>query len=122
MKLAPFLSLVLLVSARSEVARWADPTLPLNDGLELWLDATRENEAREAHYMNRLAEGQGVELWHDSSGHSRHLSQWTATARPTWRQGVIAFGGDVEVAAYAAVSADSAGVLCGLDGFGFKSI
>ncbi|RYD26024.1 MAG: hypothetical protein EOP86_26550, partial [Verrucomicrobiaceae bacterium] len=74
-------------------ARWADPSLPVPEGLELWLDASRENEAREAHYMNRLSEGQGMELWHDSSGNSRHLTQWASAARPQWRQGAAGFDG-----------------------------
>lgn len=85
--------------ACAETARWADPKLPVSDGLELWLDAARENEAREAHYMNRLAEGQGLEIWHDSSGHGRHLVQWTASARPSWRAGLVAFDADDFLAA-----------------------
>ncbi len=99
MKITVVLFLLGIVSARAEVARWADPGIPLKDGLELWLDASRENEAREAHYMNRLAEGQGMDLWHDSSGRSRHLAQWTAAARPSWRNGVVSFDGDDFLAA-----------------------
>ena len=99
MKLAPVVSLLLLLPARGEIARWADPRIPVTDGLELWLDATRENEAREAHYMNRLGDGQALEIWHDSSGRSRHLSQWTASARPSWRQGTVAFENDDYLAA-----------------------
>jgi len=86
-------------AGHAEIAKWADAGLPVRDGLELWLDASRENEAREAFYMNRLADGQAMELWHDSSGHSRHLSQWTHTARPTWKRGVASFDGDDYLAA-----------------------
>ncbi len=96
----PILLLLLLAfSARAEIARWADAGIPVTGGLELWLDATRENEAREAHYMNRLAPGQGMEIWHDSSGRSRHLVQWSHTARPAWQQGAVAFDGDDYLAA-----------------------
>lgn len=100
-----FLSVALISSVFSaEVisanpARWADPSLPVGEGLELWLDASRENEAREAYYMNRLTEGQGMELWHDSSGNSRHLTQWSAAMRPAWRQGTVSFDGDDFLAA-----------------------
>lgn len=89
------LLLLALHPLHAETARWADATLPVKDGLEFWLDATRENEAREAHYMNRLSEGQPMELWHDSSGKSRHLTQWSSDARPSWDRGAVFFdGGD----------------------------
>lgn len=97
--IASLLFLVLAPMAPAEPARWADPGLPVKDGLELWFDASRENEAREAHYMNRLAEGQRMEFWHDSSGHSRHLVQWTEAARPLWRNGSVFFEGDDYLAA-----------------------
>jgi len=83
----------------AEIARWADASIPVTDGLELWLDASRENEAREAHYMNRLADGQAMELWHDSSGKSRHLAQWTNIFRPLWKGGGVEFAGDDYLAA-----------------------
>jgi putative heme-binding domain-containing protein len=93
----PLLLLALLLPvfvSYGEIARWADATIPVTGGLELWFDATRENEAREAHYMNRLTPGQPMEIWHDSSGHSRHLIQWTHRARPAWREKAVAFDGD----------------------------
>ena len=76
-----------LAPSRAAEAPWADRTLPARAGLELWFDAARENEAREAHYMNRLASGGRMELWHDSSGHARHAAQWVAEARPVFRSG-----------------------------------
>ncbi|WP_193213765.1 DUF7133 domain-containing protein [Luteolibacter marinus] len=95
MRFHALLLLFLAIPARGDIARWADGRIPVTDGLELWLDATRENEAREAHYMNRLENGQGMEIWHDSSGRSRHLVQWSAEARPSFRDGSAAFdGGD----------------------------
>lgn len=95
MKVIPLFTCLLLISpARAGVARWADAGIPVTEGLELWLDATRENEAREAHYMNRLAPGQGMDIWHDSSGHGRDLVQWSHEARPAWRQGAVLFDGN----------------------------
>lgn len=92
-------SLLLALAARGEIARWADASIPVTNGLELWLDASRENEAREAHYMNRLADGQAMELWHDSSGKSRHLAQWSHVFRPLWKGGSVEFLGDDYLAA-----------------------
>jgi putative heme-binding domain-containing protein len=92
-------SFCVVFSARGEIARWADATIPVTNGLELWLDATRENEAREAHYMNRLADGQAMDLWHDSSGKSRHLAQWSSIFRPLWKGGSVEFLGDDYLAA-----------------------
>lgn len=99
MKIPALLVILIASPACADPARWADPTLPVKDGLKLWLDASRENEAREAHYMNRLAEGQRMELWHDSSGNSRHLAQWADGARPVWRGGRVVFEGDDYLAA-----------------------
>ncbi len=93
------LSLILAMTANAETARWADSTIPLKEGLELWLDASRENEAREAHYMNRLADAQAMEVWHDSSGKSRHLTQWSSVFRPLWRNGAVEFLDDDYLAA-----------------------
>lgn len=86
-------------NANAGVAKWADTSLPVQEGLELWLDAVRENEAREAHYMNRLADGEAMEIWHDSSGHARHLSQWTSDFRPRWSRGTVHFDGNDYLAA-----------------------
>ncbi|BCU76946.1 c-type cytochrome [Luteolibacter sp. LG18] len=94
--------------AHAEKARWADASIPFDDGLELWFDGSRENEAREAHYMNRLADGQRMDLWHDSSGHSRHLAQWTDGARPVWKRGVVEFDGGDYLAALLAPGMKSA--------------
>ncbi|RYD43956.1 MAG: hypothetical protein EOP83_31495, partial [Verrucomicrobiaceae bacterium] len=99
MKTALAFSLLIALAARGEIARWGDVSIPVTDGLELWLDASRENEAREAHYMNRLADDQAMELWHDSSGKSRHLAQWTNIFRPLWKGGSVEFAGDDYLAA-----------------------
>src|SRR5262245_40065639 len=56
---------------------WADPKLPIRDGLELWLDASRAWGDKIAPFDGKLAE------WLDASGNGRHLRQPTESARPT---------------------------------------
>lgn len=53
---------------------WADPKLPVKDGLELWLDATRVAE-------KPIPDGK-VETWHDASGKGRHVRQTNEAFRP----------------------------------------
>jgi hypothetical protein len=63
--------------AGATIERWADPKLPIVEGLELWLDAARANG-------DQLAPRDGkLEVWYDASGKGRHLRQPVAEARPT---------------------------------------
>src|SRR5262245_20430219 len=63
------------LSGRTAAAEpWADPKLPIADGLELWLDSTRQPQPP--------ADGQALQSWFDASGRGRHLRQPTAAARP----------------------------------------
>ncbi|MEX2186920.1 MAG: hypothetical protein WD875_09010, partial [Pirellulales bacterium] len=72
---------------------WADARLPVVDGLQVWLDATRENAARSAAKMPLLGEDNDrVDTWHDASGNGRHVVQETAESRPR-------FHGDKDAAA-----------------------
>src|SRR5262245_58377084 len=59
----------------SAVERWADPDLPVTAGLEVWLDARRQNDARRALGKPEAADGDPVDTWYDGSGHGRHLLQ-----------------------------------------------
>jgi putative heme-binding domain-containing protein len=62
---------------------WADERLLVKDGLQVWLDATRENAARDAGKLPRLTEGDDrVDAWHDASGNRHHARQTTAQAQP----------------------------------------
>jgi putative heme-binding domain-containing protein len=62
---------------------WADDRLPVKDGLQVWLDASRENTARAAAKLPALTEGDDkVDVWHDASGNKRHATQKTAQAQP----------------------------------------
>jgi putative heme-binding domain-containing protein len=78
------------VSEARSTEPWADPKLPVTDGLELWLDAARP--ADKAPAPGPLA------VWMDGSGKGRHLRQPKEAARPKLlRQGevqVVRFDGD----------------------------
>lgn len=69
----------LLLAGRpaTAVEKWADPKLPVADGLELWLDAGRANGDKPVPHDGKL------DAWHDASGKGRHLTQPVADARPT---------------------------------------
>jgi putative heme-binding domain-containing protein len=55
---------------------WADPKLPVRDGLELWLDATRA-----AGDQSLAADGK-LDQWRDASGKNRNLKAPDAKAQP----------------------------------------
>ncbi len=76
--LALFLTLALALTARA-VEPWADPKLPVADGLGLWLDASRIDAA---HKANKQSAGAALATWFDGSGSGRHLQQPLAAARP----------------------------------------
>lgn len=61
---------------------WANPALPVTNGLALWLDASRENTARASNAVAWVAEGGSLNLWHDASGNRHHLIQLVPSARP----------------------------------------
>src|SRR5262249_50621725 len=56
---------------------WADPKLPVRDGLELWLDAAHATGEQIVPADGKLAE------WKDASGRGRHLRQSQVNAQPT---------------------------------------
>src|SRR5439155_21767838 len=68
---------------------WADDMLPVKDGLELWLDASRENTSRTAapasgrgQELPRIPNGAPLDTWHDASGNKRDVRQLVPAARP----------------------------------------
>src|SRR5262245_44959772 len=71
LRFSAVVSLLCLTFAQAGPEPWADPKLPVRDGLELWLDATRIT-----------ADGPVAE-WRDGSGKVRHVRQDVAAARPT---------------------------------------
>lgn len=75
-------ALVLATGRLQALEPWADPALPVTNGLALWLDASRENAARSSNAVTRVAEAGPLNLWHDASGNGRNLNQPTPSARP----------------------------------------
>ena len=86
------LSLVLVLMSLPSPApaaeKWADPNLPVADGLGLWLDATRIAAAAEAGGASPPREGGAVSVWHDGSGTKRDARQDAPGRRPVFRTGM----------------------------------
>src|SRR4051812_36131541 len=71
-------SFVFLFNSASHAAeRWADPNLPVRDGLQLWLDAAR------AIGDQPLAADAKLNQWRDASGKNRNLEQSDVKAQPS---------------------------------------
>ena len=77
-----FAILLLSGAAQGAIEPWADPRLKVQDGLEFWLDASRQNAARQAQLLPGLLDNAPVDLAFDGSGNRFHLSQRTPEARP----------------------------------------
>src|SRR5689334_516023 len=78
-----FLALVASTLASSaDPESWSDPSLPAKQALALWLDATRQPSAWQAHAKPSLASGSQVDVCYDASGHARHFTQTTRAAQP----------------------------------------
>jgi len=65
----------------SAIEPWADVALPVTEGLELWLDASRLVGGQA-----EVNEGTPVSLWSDASGRGRHLVQPDQKSRPSVTQ------------------------------------
>ncbi|HYF00854.1 MAG TPA: hypothetical protein VEJ18_18170, partial [Planctomycetota bacterium] len=74
-------------------AAWADPKLPVRDGLEAWYDAGRQNEARRALGRPALPPGGEVDVLYDASPRERHAAAPEDAARPLWVDGRLRFNG-----------------------------
>src|SRR5688572_33406603 len=72
---------------------WADRSLPVGQGLALWLDATRQPTAWQAHGKPALGNGAPLDVWYNGSGHGRHLTQPAKGAQPRF---VAAGGGKAD--------------------------
>ena len=77
--LATFLFTASLAHA---IEPWADDKLPVKDGVELWLDASRQSSLRGAQKLNQLQENMPTDIWFDGSGLGRHVSQRVQENRP----------------------------------------
>src|SRR5947209_7002059 len=63
---------------------WADPRLPVRDGVALWLDASTLNGSRQAQGLPATITGGVIDHWPDASGPSRRVSQRSESPRPLW--------------------------------------
>lgn len=70
------LSTLLTALPAIAVESWSDARLPVREGLELWLDATRVAGA------DAPPTDGALETWRDASGQARHVSQSRLAARP----------------------------------------
>jgi putative heme-binding domain-containing protein len=61
---------------------WADPRLPVREGLGLWLDAGRQGEAYAAAGRAGLLDGVQLGVWYDASGRGRDFVQRERAAQP----------------------------------------
>ena len=78
------ISVHLLAGPLGAVEDWADPALPVTRGLDVWLDAARENEARRRGGVPDAAPGQPLDRWLDASGAKRDVRQDVVESRPTF--------------------------------------
>ena len=89
LRFSPFLLsafVALGISEGKALEPWADSKLPVKDGLELWLDATAQNAARNDRKLPLLTPDRAGDFWFDGSGKGRHVSQRVPDARPHFRQ------------------------------------
>jgi putative heme-binding domain-containing protein len=80
--LVAVLALTILPVSSRAAEPWADARLPVQDGLQLWLDAGRLNAARQAKGQAALKTGAAVESWPDASGLGRNVRQEKTNAQP----------------------------------------
>ena len=81
------LCLCTVLTAAQAAEPWTDPKLPLSEGLQLWLDASRQVSFRQQHGPRWLSEGARVDRWFDGSGQHRDVSQLVKDFTPQFRSG-----------------------------------
>src|SRR5687767_2909487 len=76
-------AIILLVTGHTAAAveKWADPALPVKDGLSVWLDATRQTAAW-AEHQKEIIGGEPLDVFYDASGNRRHFTQPVREAQP----------------------------------------
>ena len=68
--------------AAAAPAPWADRSLPVTEGIAVWLDASAQNTARQQRNEAPLAHDDQLSEWLDSFGHGRHLRQPAVDRQP----------------------------------------
>jgi putative heme-binding domain-containing protein len=76
------LQLLTTSSARADIESWADRRLTVTHDLALWLDASRQADARRAIGLAPASTGSLIGVWVDGSGHHRSLVQRAGHAQP----------------------------------------
>lgn len=87
-RLRTFLSLctlLLTLPTAHALEPWADDKLPVTNGLELWLDAARQGQARSALKLPGLTANTAADTWFDGSGLNRHVTQRLNESRPRFQ-------------------------------------
>lgn len=64
------------------VEPWVDSRLPMTQELELWLDASTQPAAWQAHQKPALITEARMDVWFDGSGQQRHVVQRVQSAQP----------------------------------------
>ncbi len=77
---------VTVASTGAAVEPWADGKLPVANGLEVWLDASAQTEARQVRNLSKIPDNQPLDVWLDGSGHGFDVSQLKPEARPSLRR------------------------------------
>lgn len=78
-------TLLVALPAAHALEPWADDKLPVTNGLELWLDAARQGNARTALKLTGLTANTATDTWFDGSGQNRHVSQRLQDSRPRFQ-------------------------------------
>lgn len=81
-RITSLLALLLLARSASAAEPWADRSLPVPDGLVVWLDASRQADARKANDLPALPSGAIAGVCFDGSGNRLHFVQRLQTAQP----------------------------------------
>ncbi|MBM3878100.1 MAG: LamG domain-containing protein, partial [Verrucomicrobia bacterium] len=82
---AVLLGLALLPTATPAAEPWADARLAVTSNLVIWLDATKQNAARQLLKLPALAHNSPVDVLLDASGNRLDVSQRAAESRPKFQ-------------------------------------
>src|SRR6266508_287190 len=83
-QLAVLVAGTILASPAAAAEKWADPSLKTTKGLVLWLDASRQVAAWQAHGKPPLASGMLLDVCYDASGNGLNLGQRVHDAQPRY--------------------------------------
>src|SRR5262249_10264792 len=72
---------LLLPGSLLAAEKWVDAKFPLANSPALWLDASKQPAAYQAHGRS-LANGSALDIWYDGSGNAIHFSQRVQAMQP----------------------------------------